>query len=262
MATVRYTVLDGEIVGEDRGGTERDYVPNPLGSTVALLNSSQAQTDTLSYWPHGEVSTRSGTSPARFQFGGTRGYSSDGAHHRYARARTMDSRWGRWLAVDPRLSSIAETNRYIYAHNSPASLLDESGMGWPIVVGIAALLGGLIGAVCGGAALGVGISFGLVPPWPGKDKLIHCVTACMMRRCGTIVTSNTIGTLKEEIWDRIFGGGPDEQDYVANCVGEDCAKTVQNVQQCGACCLNVYPPDYSSIIRNAARRAGRSVVGG
>ena len=32
---VRYTVFDGKVVSENRNGTERDYVPDPLGSTVA-----------------------------------------------------------------------------------------------------------------------------------------------------------------------------------------------------------------------------------
>ena len=54
--TVRYTTLDGEIVSENRRGVMRDYVPDPLGSTVALLDNTQTQTDTFSYWPYGENS--------------------------------------------------------------------------------------------------------------------------------------------------------------------------------------------------------------
>ena len=50
---VRYTVIDGEVVSEKRSGVERDYVPDPLGSTVALLDNTQAQTDTFAYWPYG-----------------------------------------------------------------------------------------------------------------------------------------------------------------------------------------------------------------
>ena len=50
---VAYTVLDGEIISENRGGVERDYVPDPLGSTVALLDNTQAQTDTFTTWPLG-----------------------------------------------------------------------------------------------------------------------------------------------------------------------------------------------------------------
>jgi hypothetical protein len=48
------------------------YVPDSLGSTVALLDNTQTQTDTFSYWPYSEVNTRTGTTPTPFQFGGIR----------------------------------------------------------------------------------------------------------------------------------------------------------------------------------------------
>ena len=70
----RYTVVDGEIIAEKRNGVRRTYVPDPLGSTVALLDNTQAQTDTFSYWPYGEVSARTGTTGTPFQYVGTRGY--------------------------------------------------------------------------------------------------------------------------------------------------------------------------------------------
>ncbi len=53
---VKYTVLDGEIISENRGGTISDYVPDSLGSTRFLLNSSQSATDLWNYfWPYGEA---------------------------------------------------------------------------------------------------------------------------------------------------------------------------------------------------------------
>ena len=45
----RYTALDGEIIAEKRGGVRRFYVPDAIGSTLALLDNTQAQTDTFSY---------------------------------------------------------------------------------------------------------------------------------------------------------------------------------------------------------------------
>jgi hypothetical protein len=78
MATVRYTVVDGEVIAEKRGGARRTYVPDPLGSTVALLDNTQAKTDTFSYWPYGEGSSRTGTTATPFKFGGTREYYSSG----------------------------------------------------------------------------------------------------------------------------------------------------------------------------------------
>lgn len=57
--------IDGEIVSETRNGVRKDYVPDPLGSTVALLDASQNKTDTFSYWPYGEVRSRSGSTSPR-----------------------------------------------------------------------------------------------------------------------------------------------------------------------------------------------------
>lgn len=45
----RYTVIDGEVIAEKRNGVRSLYVPDPLGSTRALLDNTQAQTDTFSY---------------------------------------------------------------------------------------------------------------------------------------------------------------------------------------------------------------------
>jgi len=36
----RYTAVGGEVVSEVRDGIRRDYVPDPLGSTVALLDDT------------------------------------------------------------------------------------------------------------------------------------------------------------------------------------------------------------------------------
>ena len=71
MGVVSYYTVNGEILSETRDGVERDYLPDSLGSTVALLDSSQNLTDTFSYWPYGEVQARTGTNPTPFQFGGT-----------------------------------------------------------------------------------------------------------------------------------------------------------------------------------------------
>lgn len=67
MGTVRYTVIDGEVVAEKRNGVRKQYVPDPLGSTAAMLDSTQVQTDTFSYWPYGEVASRTGSTPMTFR---------------------------------------------------------------------------------------------------------------------------------------------------------------------------------------------------
>src|SRR5262249_41188598 len=97
----RYTVLDGEVLAEKRGGARHALVPDPLGSTVALLDSSQAITDTFAYWPYGEERSRTGTTATPFRFVGTLGYFRDAPARIYARARYLRSTVGRWLTPDP-----------------------------------------------------------------------------------------------------------------------------------------------------------------
>jgi hypothetical protein len=92
---VRYTSIGGEIVSENRAGAERDYLPDPLGSTVALLNSAQTKTDTVTYWPYGEVKTRTGATATPFQYVGTRGYYRDSSKRTYSRARYQTALVGR-----------------------------------------------------------------------------------------------------------------------------------------------------------------------
>ncbi len=77
MAVVTYETVNGEILSETRDGVERDYLPDPLGSTSALLDSSQNKTDTFSYWPYGEVRSRTGSTPTPFGYVGTFGYYTD-----------------------------------------------------------------------------------------------------------------------------------------------------------------------------------------
>src|SRR5687768_17043401 len=96
MATVRYTTIDGEIVAEKRDGVRRTYVPDPLGSTVALLDGAQTKTDSFSYWPYGEERSRTGTTPTPFQFAGTLGYYRDTATRAWVIQRPLLLSIGGW----------------------------------------------------------------------------------------------------------------------------------------------------------------------
>jgi RHS repeat-associated protein len=123
MPTTRYTVHNGRIVSENRNGIERDYVPDPLGSTVALLDNTQAKTDTFQYWPYGEERSRTGTTPTPFRFVGSRGYYRDSARLTYVRARYLQSVRGNWLSADPLGFGGGDLN--IYRHRG----IDPSGLG-------------------------------------------------------------------------------------------------------------------------------------
>ena len=127
MGVVNYTVVNGEILSENRNGVKRDYVPDPLGSTVALLDNTNSKTDTFEYWPYGEVRTRSGTTLTPFQFMGTLGYYKDDATRTYVRARVLRTLLGRWMTEDPVLYSALDWNLLCYTANNPTTLRDPTG---------------------------------------------------------------------------------------------------------------------------------------
>jgi RHS repeat-associated protein len=128
MGTVRYTVIDGEVVSELRGGVKRDYVPDPLGSTVALLDSSQAKTDTFEYWPYGESAGRTGTTATPFQYIGVVGYYHDGTARNYVRARYLDKGKGCWITQDLIMDDISISNQYEYCYKNPVNYFDYTGL--------------------------------------------------------------------------------------------------------------------------------------
>ena len=128
MGTVRYTTVNGEIISEKRNGVRSLYVPDPLGSTVALLDNTQTKTDTFEYWPYGEVRIRTGTTATPFQFVGTLGYHQDSSGRTYVRARTLNTAQGRWMTEDPIGFDGDDWNLYRYASNSPSGKIDYSGL--------------------------------------------------------------------------------------------------------------------------------------
>src|SRR5579871_5425675 len=140
----RYTVVNGEILSENRSGTIRDYVPDPLGSTVALLDNTQAQQSTFSYWPYGEVKTSSGPTATPFQYVGTLGYYRDSGSKEYVRARYLDTQKGRWLTQDPIGFDGGDWDLYRYVENRPTSQSDPSGL-WCIKI---PLINKCIGSDC------------------------------------------------------------------------------------------------------------------
>ena len=106
----------------------KSYVPDPLGSTVALLDDTQTPTDTFTYWPYGEVNTSTGNTPTPFKFVGTKGYYTDDSGKMYVRARVLDPSKGRWLTEDPMGFGGGDSNLYRYVAGRPASATDPSGV--------------------------------------------------------------------------------------------------------------------------------------
>jgi RHS repeat-associated protein len=101
--SVVYSNFCGMVVSEIRSGVERDYMPDTLGSTAALLDSTQTMTDTWQYCPYGEVAARSGTSETDLRFVGMLGYVKDALDKLfYVRARHLRPDLARWITVDPK----------------------------------------------------------------------------------------------------------------------------------------------------------------
>ena len=124
----RYTVVNGEVIAEKRSGVRRLYVPDPLGSTAALLDNTQVQTDTFTYWPYGQEKSRTGTTATPFRHVGTAGYYRDSSSKSYARARVLDTANGRWMTQDPIGFSGGDINLYRYVLNSPMLYIDPEGL--------------------------------------------------------------------------------------------------------------------------------------
>ena len=125
MPVTSYLCVGGEVLSETRGGADRDYLPDPLGSVVALLDASQARTDAFACWPFGEERSRSGSTPTPFRFVGTLGYYADQPSQRlYVRARHHRPALARWQTADPLWPAEPP---YAYAGDSPASRVDWLG---------------------------------------------------------------------------------------------------------------------------------------
>ena len=125
--TVRYLTIDGEIVSETRSGVRSDYIPDPLGSTAALINSSHTITDTFLWWPFGEQRSHVGSGVTPFGYGGTLGYyTSKIANWLYVQARVFRPGTTCWQTVDPHWPSEAA---FLYVRARPITVADPSGLG-------------------------------------------------------------------------------------------------------------------------------------
>ena len=123
--SVVYTTIDRVLVHEDRGGVERQYVGDPLGSLVGELDENQNLTYTADYWPYGEVRTESGNKQSEWGFVGLLGYLKDLETLLYVRARHYLPHKSKWLTVDP-LSTVTR-EPYAYA-TDPVTWNDPSGL--------------------------------------------------------------------------------------------------------------------------------------
>ena len=119
-----YTNFGGMLVHEDRAGTERQYVRDPLGSLIGEIDADQELIYSAEYWPYGEEHSTDGLRQSGWGFVGLLGYLKDLASLLYVRARHYMPQRGRWLTVDPLWP---RERAYNYALAIPNVFVDPSG---------------------------------------------------------------------------------------------------------------------------------------
>ncbi len=123
-----YTTIGGEIIAEKRDGVRRLLTPDPLGSTVALLDSNQTKTDSFAYWPYGEQRSRTGTTPTRFAWQGAFQGATDHQHRRYAKA--YDAIVAQARAATPNGLPAHGLGRTLYGYGRKSPVSSSSIAGW------------------------------------------------------------------------------------------------------------------------------------
>jgi len=97
------------------------------------MNSAGTLTDSWTYWPYGEVRTRTGTTVTPFTFVGTLGYFQDLLSKLlYVRARFLRVYLARWLTVDPLWPS---EPAYPYVMCAPTLNFDPTGLSVSMCIG-------------------------------------------------------------------------------------------------------------------------------
>ena len=97
--SVVYGNAFGGIISENRGGTVSCYVPDTLGSTIGLMNSAGNLTDTWTYWPYGEIRTRTGNNVTPLCYFGAMSYYTDSASGLIYATRFLDPKCASWQTV-------------------------------------------------------------------------------------------------------------------------------------------------------------------
>ncbi len=125
-------VYGADLLSETDNNNVTTYLlQDGLGSTTGLTNSSGSVTDTYTYDAFGATRTHTGTSSNVWKFTGEQNDVTVNQSPYYLRARYYDPVIGRFFTRDPILGNLMSPrslNRYAYALNNPALLLDLLGL--------------------------------------------------------------------------------------------------------------------------------------
>lgn len=183
--SVVYTVVDGVMWQENRGGTITQYVPDTLGSVVAEMDEAGQITHAADYWPYGEVRAETGTKKSPFGFVGVLGYMKDFADALYVRARYLRTRLGRWQTKDPLWPF---ESAFGYVSSTPTYKRDPSGRAaLPVPV-----TGCLLGA---GASIIVSIGIWAAGKGSLNNTLCKALLSCLIGALVTFLLGLSLGVL-------------------------------------------------------------------
>ena len=123
----RYVYGLGRIAEVDGSDNAYYYLPDGLGSTMALTDDSGTVENTYAYDPFGALTSSSGSQANAFTFTGEQ---TDGSTSlEYLRARYYDPETGRFLSRDPLSSSpFWAQHAYTYAGSNPTSFINPYGL--------------------------------------------------------------------------------------------------------------------------------------
>lgn len=120
--------LYGSIVSQYRNGQTNYLHFDGQGNTAELTNDAGAVTASIRYSAFGEVMELTGITELPYQYGGRKGYYTDGETGTLSvRQRPLSPRLARWLSMDPLSLIDRQFAHYLYAVNSPLNYLDPSG---------------------------------------------------------------------------------------------------------------------------------------
>ncbi len=211
--SVVYTVVNGVVYSEDRGGTVTDYRPDTLGSTAALTQGNTV-TATYVYWPYGEVRAKTGSGTTNFTYVGTLGYYNDTSLRTYVRARHYRQNAGRWMTVDPLWPA---EGTYSYSLDRPITLTDRTGLIVPLIV--LALIAGIISCLI---SLGISLVRSQISGEDGRVAWCKGGTKCLANglaagigvvvgiaqpelACGLAIAASLVGLLADSLCPCIAG---------------------------------------------------------
>ena len=113
-----------EYLARSDGTTTRYFLPDHLGSTIALVDNAGSLTTRYTYSPFGDTTQTGEGSTNPFQYTGRE---NDNTGLYYYRARYYDPRLQRFISSDP-IGLRGGLNTYAYVENNPLNWIDPEGL--------------------------------------------------------------------------------------------------------------------------------------